>query len=221
MFKISDFAAEINKSGVLRNNRFLCSFAAPKYLSQAGRRTSADQLDIDGQGNTQLERLSLRCEAVQLPGISFATIDGPPRPGYGPLEATPYNTIFDDITLTFIVDNRSDVHRFFYKWMNTIVNFNSQGQSKLKDASGPVPGMKTYEVGYKDKFATDLIIDVYDASEAGGTLIGKKVMRAKAYRAFPKALPSLDLNWGTNDDVVKLTIPFTYTDFDVEYFNQP
>lgn len=219
MFKIGDFMSEIGSSGVLRTNRFLVSFTAPYYLRQAGRRTSAGFLDKDGSGGSNLERMSLRCESVQMPGMSFATIDGPPRPGYGPIESIPYNTIFDDITLTFVVDARSDVHRFFYKWMNSVVNFTSKGQSKLKDAIGPVSGMKTYEVGYKDNYVTDLTIDVYDAAGRNGTSV--KVMSAKVYRAFPKVLPTFDLAWGSNDDVVKLSIPFTYTDFDVQYFNQP
>lgn len=219
MFKIGDFISEIGSSGVLRTNRYLATFSAPEYLRLEGRRTSAAQLDANGTGAGVLERLALRCESVQMPGMSFATIDGPPRPGYGPIEAVPYNTIFDDVTLTFVVDARSDVHRFFYKWMNSVVNFNSKGQSKLRDADGPVVGMKTFEVGYKDKYVTDITIEVYDSST--GSDAGAKVMTAKMYRAFPKVLPSFDLSWGSSDDVVRLSIPFTYTDFDVEYHNQP
>lgn len=223
---------EIQNAGVLRTNRYFVSFAPPKYLVD---KISSSNLDKVGS-SMPLDRITLRCESAQIPGMSLATIDGPPRPGYGPIEAIPYGTIFDDITLSFIVDSRSDIHKFFYEWMNCIVNFHSKGQSKLKDASGPVGGMKTYEVGYKDDFCTDLIITVYDTFDdvAAGAApterpanavqatpstaaISNKIMTAKAYRAFPKLLPSFDLSWGSNDEFVRLQIPFTYTDFDVEY----
>jgi hypothetical protein len=187
-------------------------FAPPKYLG--GQVVS--QLD-DTTTGTPLDRISLRCESVQMPGMSFATIDGPPRFGYGPIEAIPYGTIFDDVSCSFIVDARGDIHRFFYRWVNTIVNFHSRGQSQIKDAKGVVSKMRTFEVGYKDQFCTDIQITVYDGVEGGPSTGGNRIMTATLYRAFPKLLPSFDLNWGTNDDIVRLTIPFAYTDFEVEY----
>lgn len=204
MFKIGQFVSEIQTGGVLRTNRFLVTFNAPAYLQ--------------GDPGATNDTMTIRCESVQMPGLSFASIDGPPRPGYGPIESTPFSIAFDDITLTFIVDARGDVHKFFYRWFNSIVNFHSRGQKSLKEAYGPVRGMKTYEVGYKDSYSTDLNITVYDTSDNKGG-VGRKIMTAKVYRAFPKLLPSFDLSWGSNDEFVRLAIPFTYTDFEVEYFN--
>jgi hypothetical protein len=157
----------------------------------------------------------------------MATIDsGTPRLGYGPIESVPYSTIFDDITLTFLVDSKSEIHRFFYRWMNTIVNFHSRGQTQLRDAKGPVQGMKTYEVGYKKDFATNIDITVYDGSanstvtEAGSNRVlsqGNRVMHITAFNAYPKTLPSFEMSWGATDEVVRLQIPFSYTDFEVTY----
>ncbi len=225
MFKLSQFKAEIEARGVMRTNTFHVSFAPPQTLRGGA---SASKLD-NTQTQVPMDRMSLRCESVQLPGMGFATIDGPPAFGYGPIEAIPYGAIFDDITCTFLVDARGDVHRFFYMWMNSIVNFHAQGQNKLKeDNLGPVRGMKAYEVNFKDRFVTDITIDVYDTSTGFNTAIegtssgtGQKVMSAKVYRAFPKLLPSLDMSWNSTDEVVRLPIPFNYTDFEVTYFNKP
>jgi hypothetical protein len=207
MFKLSQFRSEIESRGVMRTNTFNVTFAPPASL-----RSDASIMD----------RMTLRCESVQLPGMGFATIDGPPRFGYGPIEAIPYGAVFDDITCTFLVDARGEVHRFFYRWMNTIVNFQSRGQSNLTGSLGPLTNMAAYEVSFKDNIVTDLTIDVYDTGvESNGSEKGKKVMSAKVYRAFPKLLPSLDMSWNSTDEFVRLSIPFNYTDFEVSYSNKP
>ena len=213
MFDINAFRTEINNGGVLRNNKYHVSFAAPKYLRDA---QLVGTLDNSGT-STPLDVITLRCESVQLPGMSFASVDNASRAGYGPIETMPYGVIYDDITLSFIVDAKSDVHRFFYNWVNSIVNFHSQGQSKLKDHLGPVDKMKTYEVGYKDNYVTDITVDVYDGLETTEKKAGNKVLTAKIYRAFPKLLPSVDLAWAATDEMVRLSIPFSYTDFEVYY----
>lgn len=217
MFKLSEFITEVESRGVMRTNTFLVNFGLPVALRQPSETKSAS-----------LEMMTLRCDSVQLPGMGFATIDGPPSLGYGPIEAIPYGAVFDDITCTFLVDARGDIHKFFYNWMNAIVNFNAQGQTKLKDSTGPITGMKPYEVNFKDDITTTINIEVYDTGTGvsndpsnKSTRTGQKVMTARAYKAFPKILPSLDLSWGTTDEVVRLSIPFNYTDFNIEYHNRP
>lgn len=198
MFKLNDFMASISTRGVLKSTRYTVSFTPPAYVRSIA-------------GLVGPETLSIRCDTVQFPGASLTTIDGPPRYGYGPIESIPYNISMDDITCSFIVDAGSEIHRFFYSWVSTIVNFQAKGGMSLSAASGAGTGFAAYEVGYKDNYTTDLIISVYDSTD-------KKVMEAKAYRAYPKLLPSVDLNWGATDEIVKLVIPFTYVDFDVNYF---
>ena len=198
MLKLNDFMASISTKGVLKATRYIVTFNPPTYVK-----------NIAGMVGT--ETLSVRCDSVQFPGASLTTIDGPPRYGYGPIESVPYNITMDDITCSFIVDAGSEIHKFFYTWVSSIVNFQGKGGKSLSQANGAVPGFAAYEVGYKDNYTTDLTIAVYDSTD-------KKVMEAKAYRAYPKLLPSVDLNWGATDEIVKLVIPFTYVDFDVNYF---
>jgi hypothetical protein len=226
MFKLSQFRSEIESRGVMRTNTFHVSFAAPPAI----RGGPTSRLLDNSASDVPMDRMSLRCESVQLPGMGFATIDGPPRMGYGPIEAIPYGAVFDDITCTFLVDARGDVHRFFYRWMNSIVNFHSRGQTGFDvSGRGPVTAMKPYEVNYKDNTVTDLTIDVYDTGTGVNTAAtgattdrtGQRVLSAKVYRAFPKLLPSLDMSWNSTDEIVRLSIPFNYTDFEVLYFDKP
>jgi len=198
MFKIGEFISSINNAGVVRNNRFIVEFTLPDYLQSNGSQYG---------GNL----VSLRCEAAQFPGTSFQSIDGQLRLGYGPIESIPYGIAYDDISLTFLMDGKSRIHKLFYDWTNTIVNFQgSRGQKDWTNKNNRNTGAAAYEVGYKSKYCTDLKITVYDPQD-------KAIMYVNVYKAFPKQLPAVDLQWASTDELVKMTIPFTYTDFDVVY----
>lgn len=195
---IRRFTASINEKGVLKNNRFEAqfTFASGSYMngSQA----------LDGN------MLSLRCDSATLPGVSFASADGPPRLGYGPAEKHPYNPMFDDLTLTFMVDAGSQIHKMFYDWVGCIVNFEGYGATTLETPStkNPTPA-RAYEVGYRDLYAARLTLRVFSSTNS-------RVMVFTAYNVFPMALPQVSMSW-SEEDILRLSIPFAYTDFTVGY----
>jgi hypothetical protein len=207
MFSIDKFRSEIREKGILRNNRFQVSFAPPQYLRNYF-------------GQADQEQITLRCEAVQMPGVAFATYDSASRFGYGPMETVPYGVAFEDISMTFMIDKDSNIHRFFYTWADSIVNFRARGQTALKDNTGMTSKSRPYEVGYKDSYCTDLTIRVFNAEAATEQSEEEKaVMEAKVYKAYPKILPAFDMAWSATDDHVKLSVPFSYTDFEMKYAN--
>ena len=185
-FEINKFRSEIDNGGVLKPNRFMVQFLAPPIMN--GYNT---------------DKLLLRCEAVQWPGVSFTTMDAPPRAGYGASEVIPIAPIFEDVTLNFIIDKNSNLHMFFFNWINTVVNLRSRGQSRYNETEneGYSKGYSPYEVGYKDEYCTD--IEIHMIRETGEN---DKAMSAKLYRAFPRALPGFDLNWASNDEMYSLHI---------------
>ena len=191
MLNIKDFRSEINNNGVLKPNRFLVNFNPPASLA-----------------NRSTKEIQLRCEAVQWPGVSFSTMDAPPRAGYGASEVIPIAPIFEDITLTFIVDKNSDTHKFFFDWVNTVINLRSEGQSRFREGA--------FEVGYKDNYSTKINISVYNETGTSNEN-GDSPMMATLYRAYPRALPGFELNWASNDEILKLNVQFTYTDYFIEY----
>jgi hypothetical protein len=205
-FKLSDFIADTNKNGVLKENKFIATFVTPDYL-----RNRQDLPEYS------MHDLSLRCESATIPGLQFASVDGPPRFGYGPIEFNPYNVVYEDVYLTVLLDAKGSEHRFFYDWMNTIVNFHAQGQSLISAvesrsrSTGPVKGMKPYEVGYRDKYSTNFNIDVYHDTDHD-----KPSLTFTAYNSFPKIITPLQLSWEATD-LLRLQIIMTYTDFEVEY----
>lgn len=199
---IQNFRTSINTKGVLRNNRFIARIVFPTNHYLYNIYTQSQEL------------FSIRCESLNLPGLSMASADGPPRLGYGPIEKRPYNTNFEDITLTFILDANSQIHKMFYDWTNSIINFRSEGLLKL---SGNANATAAYEVGYKDNYSVDLHIDVYkDSGPENSTESDKPVMTATLYKAFPIGMPGTPLGW-EQSDIFKLSIPFAYTDYTVKY----
>lgn len=195
---IKNFTSSINKKSILKNNRFEAQFGfrTGNYLS------SSNALDSG--------LLTLRCDSVTLPGVTFASADGPPRLGYGPVEKHPYSPLFDDLTLTFMIDAGSQVHKMFYDWVGCIVNFEGYGASTTDKASTKHPTQAlAYEVGYRDKYAATLTVRVYRDTN-------KPTMTFTAYNVFPMGLPQMGMNWGEGD-ILRLNIPFAYTDFTVSY----
>jgi len=204
--KINNFISNINTKGVLRDNKYIAYFGRPTYLE---RLTKYQKLYNEGL-------LMIRCESASIPGLQFAGIEGPPKIGYGPIEFNPYNVVYEDINLTFLLDSESGVHKIFYDWMNTIVNTHSSGQSRLRNADGPVTGMVPYEVGYKEHYTTNLFIEIYTEAEADTN----PSMTFKAFKAFPKAVTPLNLNWADGQPL-KLQVTIAYTDYEITYGKFP
>lgn len=195
---IKRFTSSINSKGILKTNRFEAqfSFARNSYMENSRA--------LDGN------MLTLRCDSATLPGVSFASADGPPRLGYGPVEKHPYNPMFEDLALTFMVDAGSHIHKMFYDWAGCIVNFEGYGASTLdRPATKNPTTARAYEVGYRDRYACTLTLKVFSST-------GRQVMTFTAYNAFPMSLPQMSMNWAEGD-VLRLPIPFAYTDFTVQY----
>lgn len=195
---IKNFTASINEKGVLKNNRFEAQFTFKRdsYMNSSSA--------LDGG------LITIRCDSATLPGVSFATADGPPRLGYGPVEKHPYNPMFDDLTLSFMVDAGGQIHKMFYDWASCIVNFEGEGASRLDQSSSLNPTLaRAYEVGYRDRYSATLTIRVMGTTNA-------RPIAVTAYNVFPMALPQVSMNWNEGD-ILRLNIPFAYTDFKVNY----
>jgi len=131
----------------------------------------------------QVKNLNLRCEETNLPGRTFATADL--KIGSSPVEKYPYATTYNDIDLTFILDDTMDHKVFFDSWMNYIS-----------------PDY-TWNLRYKEDYATTITINQYDAKN-------EKSYSVDLYEAYPISMNQLDLSWGS-EGYHKLNITFAYT----------
>lgn len=163
---IADFKASFN-TDVARPNRFDVEIPIPLGL-------------VPFLGTSR--QLNLRCENTELPGRSLATTS---MKIYNVEEKFPYQTIYNDITLTFIVGDDMKEKKFFDAWLNWI---------------NPT---LTYNMKYKGDYAIPLRINQYDVTN--------KVSYSVDLRdAFPIAINQLDLDW-SNDGYHKLSVVFAYT----------
>lgn len=194
--KLANFRASINNKGVIKTNKFEARFTLNRehYL--------IDSPFIDNR------LLAVRCDSATLPGVAFASADGPSRLGYGPVEKRPYMPLFDDLTLTFMVDAGSQVHKILYEWVNCIINMEGKGASTLGKERSKTKAV-AYEVGYRDRYDSTLELLVYRDT-------GRRAMTFTAYNVFPMGFPQVGMNWNEGD-ILRLSIPFAYTDFKVSY----
>jgi hypothetical protein len=126
--------------------------------------------------------LRMRCENAELPGRSISTTS---MKIYGVEEKFPYQTTYNDTSLTFIVGDDMAEKKFFDAWLNWInptINYN------LK---------------YKADYAVPLTVNQYDVKN-------ELSYSVTMLDAFPIAVNQLDLDW-SSDGHHKLTVTFAYT----------
>lgn len=133
-------------------------------------------------GKFDNRKLKYRCEVANMPGRSLATMD---RKTYGPIEKLPYLTTYNDMDLTFIVDDGMDIKNFFETWIDSI---------------NP---RFTNDFGFKDEYSSLITINQYNAQN-------QKTYSVELIQAYPISINQLDLDWSA-DGFHKLTVTFAYT----------
>jgi len=163
---ISEFKSSFSRD-VARTNRFDVNINIPfvmlPYISSA-------------------RSLNYRCENANLPGRTFATTE---QKTYGPIEKYPYLSTYNDMDLTFIVDDDMSQKLFFDGWLNYI---NPQYNNNLR---------------FKGDYATIITINQYDVSN-------QLSYSVNLYDAYPISMNQLDLDWA-GDGHHKLVVTFAYT----------
>jgi hypothetical protein len=155
-----------------------------------------------------LSRLfTYRAENIKLPG---ATLDMISKRVYGlGVEKKFADDIrFADNSITFLESGGNAIYKFFYAWMNTIIDFTG-ATSQFTYAGQP-----SYRVEYKDNIITDIYIYVLDAS---GFLISTVVLR----EAFPSSVNEIILDWSARSELMKVVVNFTYSSWYIQNLNVP
>lgn len=131
-------------------------------------------------------QLAFRCESANLPGRTVATSD---LRIYGPTEKFPYQTTYEDITMTFICSGDMAEKTFFDGWLE-LIN----------------PSTK-WNFEYKENYVTTIEIDQFDRGI-------NKPYKVELKDAFPVSVNQLDLDWSNNSTYHKLSVTFAYTSWE-------
>lgn len=176
-FNVSEFISEINSNGVQYNSDYDIIIPIPGVmLGKFQRRDGFSDVTFIEQAKI----LSMRSEAVNLPGVALSTTLTN-RHGVGVIEKMPYSAGFTDTNISFVSDKNGNIPHFWYSWMNLITNF-----ADTKELYGG--NYKQYVCNYKDNYVSDISINKYDK---GGNKISTIILR----RAFPISIRESVLSW--------------------------
>ena len=165
---INDFRSSF-KVDVARPSRFDVTIPVPYYM-------------LTQYNNAK--QLQMRCESAELPGRTFATADR--KMGSVPVQKYPYQSTYNDVSLTFIVSDDMSEKIFFDTWMEVInptMHFNFK---------------------YRADYSVDISISQYDVTNDVtyvSTLID----------AYPISVNQLNMDWSAMDSYHKLAVVFAYS----------
>lgn len=168
MQMLNEFISKVKSTGLAKTNRYRVTIATPALMTgfmNSGR------------------LITLFCESTSLPGQVISTTE---QRIMGETREFPYSKMFDNITLSFYIDNNFEVKAFFDNWLNYISNT----QNKI-----------TYY--YKDYIAPTVLIEVLPMDSEVSTY------SITLHEAYPKATSSIQLS-ADSKDIAKIGVSLNY-----------
>ena len=166
MATLNEFISNIKSEGLMRSSRFAVTMQPPRSL---------------GNSVKALRKILLYCDSVNLPGINLETTQAKT---FGEYREVPFNKLYDNVNMSFYVDNSMNVKSMFDSWMGAIQN----------------PTTRTFNY-YKD-YTTDITIEVFDVAD-------KSRYQVVLYQCYPKALNPVTMDYSAKD-VMKMTVSMNY-----------
>lgn len=207
-FNVQDFRASVLNDGVMPINRFVVSIPViSSFTFLSGGTGISSAWSSSFKKGTQF--LQYRAESVRLPGASLDTFTTR-RYGVGPYQKYPTNVSFNDISITFLDDSKASIWRAMYDWQNKVFDFGGNQPnlfSGLFGSLGNTPTNPSYYLNYKDDYAVDIVIDVFNQIDT------KPVQTVLLKQAFPVSVNDVPLDWGNNDQLLKVQTTFTFSEW--------
>ena len=141
-----------------------------------------------GLSATTNENLQYLCESVSLPtkGIASNAHDV-----YGPPREIPYRETFTEAALSFILDDKFTVKRFFDKWQENIIN------------------VETGNVNYWSNFVATINITRLSNDATSFTDATDKY-KIELREAYPSAVGEIALGHTQGGEILRLSVTFKY-----------
>jgi hypothetical protein len=205
-----------SKDGPAKPSRFEVVIPLPKYISEFMSTSALEALfnlpnaifgtvteaigsavgqKRDGltNGNPTLSRyLALQCEAAELPGRTILTQDAKV---YGPTYKVPYQTQYNEITLTFLCTNEFWERKLFDRWLEAIMPSDTNNLRFPKDEA--------------TRYMTPIKVIQYDD-------FIKQIYAVELMDAYPIGISAQTLNW-SDDNFHRLSVQFTYLKYKPVY----
>ena len=132
--------------------------------------------------------VSLRCESITMPGRNLNTTTDSNI--YGPTrEVVDGVTYAEDITMTFQASSGLEERVFFEEWQKQAFN------------------ETTWDVGYYYDYVS--VVDIYLLDRQDNRRFGLRL-----WEAFPKTISGTDLIQGSNNEIIKTSVSFSFRYWD-------
>jgi hypothetical protein len=165
--KLKEFISNVKNDGLMRSSRYTVVMAPP--------------LSMGTSETNNLRQILLFCSEASIPGVNISTT---PVRSFGESREAPYDKTFDNVSLTFYVDQNMHVKYFFDSWANSIQN----------------PQTRTFE--YYNRYITDIYIQVEDPRDDSRYLVILK-------ECYPKSISPISIGY-ENRDIMKLQVSMNY-----------
>jgi hypothetical protein len=197
-FNINEFSSQINKHGLAQNNLFLVRIIPP-----AGFTRISDGAEDNSVSLNLSSELEFFCRTVTLPELDVQTVDYQ-RQGFGAITRRPQSMTFPVLPTVFMVDSNFAVLKFFHRWMQKIVNYDTSA-GVISEVDDALP----FEMGYKNEYATTIEVIVY--SFASESITYKYTMSG----AYPIQVGNITEAWEQAGEIMTLPVGFTYDELKV------
>ena len=137
-----------------------------------------------GSNSTISRYLALQCEAAELPGRTLMTHEAKV---YGPTYKVPYQSQYNEMTLTILCTNEFWERKLFDRWIEAI---NPSDTNNLRYPKGPQTYMTPIKVIQYDDFI-------------------KQIYAVELVDAFPIGISAQQLSW-SEDGFHRLSVQFAY-----------
>lgn len=207
-FQPNQFLSNIKaKGGLAKPCRFQVVLPIPTYINSFVGQSILEKLtnlpatltaelqDIFNTGvrdsqsttaNPSLSRyLGLQCESAELPGKTLVTADAKV---YGPTYKVPYQTQYNETTLTFVCTNDFYERKLFDRWLESIMPTDTNNLRFAK--------------GNSTRYMTNIKVLQYDD-------FVKQIYAVEMIDAFPIGVSSQPLSW-SEDGFHRVSVQFSY-----------
>ena len=190
---LNDILGHLNSDdGYASPNRFevVLPTPAPSSVSSGGGLFSVFQSFADGflTGGSDKRSISLRCESVTLPGRNLNTLDDTNI--YGPVrQIVDGVTYAEDVTMMFQSSSGLAERAFFEDWQRKAFND------------------RTWNVKYHKDYRSTIEIYLLDRKD-------NRRYGIKLFDAFPKTIGAIDLNYSSNNEIIKTPVTFSFRYWD-------
>ena len=173
-----------SNNGYAIPNRFEAIIIPPTGIGKnSATPTFLQKVGVD-KGPTTARDVSLRVESIFLPGRNLSTLDDTNI--YGPTRSIVNGiTYAEDIKISFQASSDLAERRFFEEWQ------------KLAFSE------KTWDVGYYNDYIAQIDLYLLDRQD-------KRRFGVKLWECFPKTIDGTELNQGTNNEIIKNDINFSF-----------